>query len=99
MACIRLSVHRLYRFVKSAAESFDYPGVSFNAIAPGFIETDMVGTIPLLAREAARRLNALQQGGLPEDIASATAFLAHPDAGMGLSGGILRVCGGHMLGR
>ena len=87
-----------YRFIKSAAAKQESSGITFNAIAPGFIETDMVGTIPFLSREAARRLNALQQGGLPEDIASAVAFLAHPDAGA-ISGGVLRVCGGHMLGR
>lgn len=86
-------------FVKSRAAHRALPSrVIFNAIAPGFIETDMVNTIPLLAREAARRLNALGQGGLPEDVASAVAFFAHPDANA-FTGGVLRVCGGHMLGR
>jgi 3-oxoacyl-[acyl-carrier protein] reductase len=72
--------------------------ITYHAIAPGFIETDMVGTIPFFAREAGRRMNAFSQGGLPEDIASAVAFFAHPQAD-GLSGCVLRVCGGHMLGR
>ncbi len=37
-------------------------------------------------------------GGLPEDIASAAAFLASP-SGIGMTGSTLRVCGGHMTGR
>ncbi len=49
-------------------------------------------------RELGRRLNCFSQGGLPEDIASAAAFLASP-SGIGMTGSTLRVCGGHMTGR
>jgi 3-oxoacyl-[acyl-carrier protein] reductase len=91
----------LISYVKRSAAYAAYEGlrgVTFHAVAPGFIETDMVDTMPFFAREAGRRLNAFSQGGLPEDIASAVAFFAHPEAN-GLSGCTLRVCGGHMLGR
>lgn len=67
------------------------------AVAPGFIETDMTARMPLATRQIARRLNSLQQGGLPIDVAEAVAFLASPQAG-GISGSTLRVCGQNMVG-
>lgn len=72
-------------------------GIRANAIAPGFIETKMVSTMPFFTREAARRLTALRQGGRPEDVAEAIAFLAHPIS-QGIGGQVLRVCGGSFLG-
>ena len=53
--------------------------------------------IPLMIREAGRRLAALGQGGQPEDVAQAIAFLASPGA-QGISGATLRVCGGALIG-
>lgn len=73
-------------------------GLTINAIAPGFIETQMTKNIPLLTREAGRRMNALSQGGLPLDIAEAVCFFAHPGA-HSLNGNVLRVCGLSLLGR
>jgi len=72
-------------------------GIRVNAIAPGFIETDMVATMPMFTREAARRLSALRQGGHPTDVAEAVAFLAHPHNDR-IGGQVLRVCGGNFLG-
>ena len=72
-------------------------GIRANAIAPGFIETKMVSTMPLFTREAARRLSALRQGGRPEDVAEAITFLAHP-LSQGIGSQVLRVCGGSFLG-
>lgn len=69
-----------------------------NAVAPGFIETEMTARIPPLQREIARRANSLQQGGLPVDVAEAVAFLASPAAG-GIRGDTLRVCGQNLVGR
>ncbi len=72
-------------------------GITVNAIAPGFIETQMTAKMPLATREVARRLCNLSQGGLPEDIAEAIVFLATPGAS-GLNGEVLRVCGGNFIG-
>lgn len=72
-------------------------GGSINAVAPGFIETEMTARIPFATREVARRLNSLQQGGTPGDVAEAIAFLAS-DAAAGITGDVLRVCGQNMVG-
>lgn len=70
---------------------------SINAIACGFIETGMTAKIPPLMREIARRMNALKQGGLPEDVAEACLFLVGPH-GSHINGQVLRVCGLHPAG-
>ncbi len=67
------------------------------AIAPGFIETRMTAAIPLMTREGARRLSNLSQGGLPADVAEAITFLSSPLAS-GVTGQVLRVCGGSLVG-
>jgi len=72
-------------------------GITVNAVAPGFIETRLTAAIPMTIRQVARRLSALAQGGLPEDVAQAIVFLASPGA-HGLTGGTLRVCGGAFVG-
>jgi 3-oxoacyl-[acyl-carrier protein] reductase len=72
-------------------------GVAVNAIAPGFIETRLTKAIPAATREVARRLNALSQGGLPQDIAEVATFLSSPQAGA-LCGQVIRVCGGNLVG-
>lgn len=73
-------------------------GGTANAIAPGFIETEMTRRMPTVTRELARRLNSLQQGGQPVDVAEVVAFLASPAAG-GINGEVVRVCGQHLVGR
>ncbi|MBY5163027.1 3-oxoacyl-ACP reductase [Salsipaludibacter albus] len=70
---------------------------TINAVAPGFIETDMTEAMPMASRELGRRLNSLSQGGLPVDVAEAISFLAWPDAD-GVNGTTLRVCGQNLLG-
>lgn len=71
--------------------------VTVNAVAPGFIETQMTAKIPLLIRAAGRRMNSLSQGGQPVDVAEAIAWLAHPASG-GVNGQVVRVCGQSLLG-
>lgn len=70
---------------------------TINAVAPGFIETEMTARMPFAIREAARRLNSLKQGGQPRDVAEAISFLASDAAG-GISGQVLRVCGQQLVG-
>ncbi|BAU76757.1 3-oxoacyl-ACP reductase [Metapseudomonas furukawaii] len=72
-------------------------GISINAVAPGFIETQMTAAIPLTLREAGRRMNAMSQGGLPQDVAEAVAWFAQPGSGA-VTGQVLRVCGQSLLG-
>ena len=71
--------------------------VTVNAVAPGFIETQMTARIPLLIREAGRRMNAMSQGGQAVDVAETIAWLAHPASG-GINGQVVRVCGQSLLG-
>lgn len=75
----------------------DDKGITINAVAPGFIETQMTEAIPFAIREAGRRMNSLSQGGLPIDVAETIAWLASPASG-GLNGNIVRVCGQSLLG-
>ncbi|MFI2783466.1 3-oxoacyl-ACP reductase [Streptomyces sp. ALB3] len=72
-------------------------GITVNAVAPGFIETRMTAAVPLLIREAGRRMNSLSQGGLPVDVAETTAWLAQPASGA-VNGQVVRVCGQSLLG-
>jgi 3-oxoacyl-[acyl-carrier protein] reductase len=83
--------------VRATAPLIAGQGGSINAVAPGFIETEMTARIPFATREVARRLNSLQQGGRPGDVAEAIAFLASDAAG-GISGEVLRVCGQNLVG-
>jgi 3-oxoacyl-[acyl-carrier protein] reductase len=72
------------------------PG-TINAVAPGFIETQMTASMPIGTREAGRRMNALAQGGRPVDVAETVAWLASP-ASAGVNGNVVRVCGQSLLG-
>jgi 3-oxoacyl-[acyl-carrier protein] reductase len=87
----------LIGYVDALATQVAPRGITANAIAPGFIETRMTAAIPMVIREAGRRLSALGQGGLPEDVAQAITFLASPGA-QGITGTTLRVCGGALIG-
>ena len=81
----------------ASAQEFASRGGSINAVAPGFIETDMTAKMPTLTRQVARRLSSLQQGGHPIDVAEAISFLASSGA-RGINGQTLRVCGQNMVG-
>ncbi|MFY1635187.1 3-oxoacyl-ACP reductase [Solwaraspora sp. WMMB335] len=72
-------------------------GVTVNAVAPGFIETRMTARMPLVLREAGRRMNSMAQGGLPVDVAETIAWFASP-ASAGVTGNVVRVCGQSLLG-
>ena len=83
--------------VRSLAPQLAERGITVNAVAPGFIETEMTSKIPLATREVGRRINSLNQGGLPVDVAETIAFFAEP-ASAAITGQVLRVCGQSELG-
>jgi 3-oxoacyl-[acyl-carrier protein] reductase len=72
-------------------------GATINAVAPGFIETQMTAAMPIPVREAGRRMNSMSQGGLPVDVAETIAWFASP-ASAGVNGNVVRVCGQSLLG-
>jgi 3-oxoacyl-[acyl-carrier protein] reductase len=83
--------------VQALAPTLAEQAGTINAVAPGFIETEMTGAMPLLTREGGRRINSLSQGGLPVDVAETIAWFASPGSG-GVNGQVVRVDGQSMLG-
>lgn len=83
--------------VTATADRMAELGGNINAIAPGFIETEMTAAIPFATRQVARRLNSLQQGGDPRDVAEAISFMVS-DGALGVNGHVMRVCGQNMVG-
>lgn len=78
---------------KTAARELAPRGVTVNAVAPGFIETDMTAALPEKARTAMLATIPLNRPGQPEDVADAVAFLASDKASY-LTGQVLHVSGG-----
>ncbi len=72
-------------------------GITINAVAPGFIVTQMTAAVPFATREIGQRMNALSQGGLPVDVAEAIAWYLSPGS-TAVNGNVVRVCGQMMLG-
>lgn len=83
--------------VESMATPLRARGITINAVAPGFIETQMTAKMPLAIREAGRRMNSMSQGGQPVDVAQTIAWLAHPGSA-GVTGQVVRVCGQSLIG-
>ncbi|WP_030485372.1 3-oxoacyl-ACP reductase [Nocardioides aequoreus] len=72
-------------------------GITVNAVAPGFIVTQMTAAVPFATREVGQRMNAMAQGGLPVDVAEAIAWYLDPGS-TAVNGNVVRVCGQMMLG-
>ena len=83
--------------VEALAPELAKRGATINAVAPGFIETQMTAAMPIAIREAGRRMNSMSQGGLPVDVAETIAWFASP-ASTGVNGNVVRVCGQSLLG-
>lgn len=83
----------LIGLMKSVAKEYAARGVTANAVAPGFIETDMTAAMPAAAREAAAAAIPAGKIGTPQDVGAAVAFLAGEDAGY-ITGQVLCIDGG-----
>jgi 3-oxoacyl-[acyl-carrier protein] reductase len=80
-------------FTKTVAKELARRGVTANAIAPGFIDTEMTKVLPEKVKEDVKQLIPCQKMGVPEDVAAAVAFLASPAAKY-ITGHVLVVDGG-----
>jgi 3-oxoacyl-[acyl-carrier protein] reductase len=79
-------------FTKSVAKELGSRGIRSNAIAPGFIITEMTAKIPEDARKAWEAMIPMKRGGLPEEVAKVAVFLAS-DLSSYVSGQTINVCG------
>lgn len=86
----------LIGLTKAAARELASRGITVNAIAPGFIETDMTDVLPEKVKEAAVAQIPLGRFGKPEQVAAAAAFLASEEAGY-ITGQVLHVDGGMVM--
>ncbi len=78
---------------KSLAKELGSRNITCNAVAPGFIQTDMTDVLPDSVKESLAKTISLGRLGNPEDIANATAFLVSDDASY-ITGQVLVVDGG-----
>jgi 3-oxoacyl-[acyl-carrier protein] reductase len=84
-------------FTRSVAREVASRGITVNAIAPGFIETDMTRQIPEGPREELLKRIPLGSAGTPADVAAATVFLTSEGANY-ITGQVLSVDGGMVMG-
>jgi len=86
----------LIGFTKSIAQELGSRNIRCNAIAPGFIETEMTGALDEKVVQGWRDSIPLKRGGLPTDVANATVFLAS-DMSEYITGQTIHVCGGMLM--
>lgn len=83
----------LIGFTKSIAQELGSRNIRCNAIAPGFIETEMTAKLPQDVREGWIKRIPLKRGGTPQDVANTALFLAS-DLSDFVTGQVISVCGG-----
>lgn len=83
----------LIGMTKSVAREVAAAGIRVNAVAPGYIETDMTAAMPEAAQQAMCSMIPAARAGKPEDVARAVAFLVSDDAAY-ITGQVLAVDGG-----
>lgn len=83
-------------FTKALAREVGKDGITVNAIAPGYIQTDMTASIPQEFQEKIIASIPVRRAGKPEDIANAYLYLASEEASF-VNGSVLQVDGGGIL--
>lgn len=86
----------LIGLTKAVAKELGPRNITVNAVAPGFVETDMTAGLPQELKDTALKMIPLGRAGQPEDIAKAVAFLASDDAAF-ITGQVLSVDGGMVM--
>ena len=81
---------------KSTAKELGSRNITVNAVAPGYIQTDMTEKLPEEAKNAFLQFIPLKRAGKPEDVANAVYFLCSPDSDY-ISGQVINVCGGFLM--
>jgi len=86
----------LLGLTKTIAKELGGKGITCNAVAPGFIETDMTSGLPAEVKEGVTKLMAVKRLGTPEDIAACVAYVTSDEAGF-MTGQTLVVDGGMIM--
>ncbi|MDP3184728.1 MAG: 3-oxoacyl-ACP reductase FabG, partial [Anaerolineales bacterium] len=86
----------LIGFTKALAKEVGSRNVTVNAVAPGFIETDLTANLPQELKDSAIKLTPVGRFGKPEDVAIAVAFFASDEAAF-ITGEVLKVDGGMII--
>jgi len=81
---------------RSLAREVARDGITVNVVAPGYVETDMVETVPEALRAWALQAIAIGRFGRPEEVAAAIRFLVSPRASY-ITGHVLTIDGGWVM--